>query len=125
MRTGGRGKRRGGHTKRIRSAYSAATTFLSAPPEMTCSPSSGASMSVLCWRFIISPNDALARNLDVPFVVVPIVTDNAEVAARMIDRVIREKEDSSPGMDALVRNRRRNIAEHYNNGTMLSEIILP
>lgn len=70
-------------------------------------------------------NDALARSLDVPFVVVPIVTDNAEVAARMIDRVIREKEDSSPGMNALVRNRRRNIAGHYNNGTMLSEIILP
>jgi len=40
-------------------------------------------------------NDALARETpDTPFVVVPIVTDNADRAARMIDRVIRKKEDS-------------------------------
>lgn len=38
-------------------------------------------------------NDALACSPDVLFVVIPIVTDNAEIAARMIDRVIREKED--------------------------------
>lgn len=39
-------------------------------------------------------NDALARSPDAPFVVVPIVTDNAE---GMIDRVIREKENPHLG----------------------------
>lgn len=42
-------------------------------------------------------NDALAQNPDVPSVVVPIVTDNVGGSARMIDRVIREKEDSHLG----------------------------